>query len=199
MKTNTTKTTKKLTPAQVKAKIAAHKPSWTCIVRDDINKSYFPSLARGRDKFTPGKSLAGALDRLCDADPEFTKSPLETETDNEGYVHHKLVGKGCTCFMANVGRQLMQAVLKQDKKFLHDFRTTWLGYGKGRKNPDARQWRKIGAWLESHQLNVEACQTQGEIVRLVQLNFPSVNERYLRKKLSAYGLPLSSPSKIRKH
>jgi hypothetical protein len=92
-----TKPTRPLTPAQIQARLAAHKLSWVCLLQDKLDKLSFPSLTQGTDKFTEGKRVAGALSIMRHYDPK-VKIP------------------------ADMAARLEKAILERDTKFLNDFR-----------------------------------------------------------------------------
>jgi hypothetical protein len=188
VKTTSAKKPSRVTPAQAKARLEAHQPSWTGQLLVKLNRLSFPSLTQGAEKFTEGKQLAGCLSILRHNDPQLMESPIEAEKQKNGSVRHKLVGKGCTCIMAEVGRRLVRAILDRDTQFLNDFR-------KASKHQDPR--RDVYLWMLSNSTRVESCHTKGQILRLAKAKFPSrvMDERNFYTLLSEIGLPLCKPSK----
>jgi len=134
-----------------------------------LNRLSFPALTQGLDKLTEGKQLAGMLSIIRHRDPEFLKSPLKREKDEHGFVYHRLVGKQCTCVMAEVGRRLLRAVEEWDLKFMSDVRKT------SRKRQS--NLRDVYLFLLKHPAEVERCLrkdpgARAELWRLLINNFP---------------------------
>jgi len=185
------KRSKRLTPAQMQARLANRSPSWVVLLNTKLNRLSFPSVTQGAGKLTDGKRLAGMLRIMRHSDPGGTESPLVWNKTKLAWQHNG--SKNCDCFMAEVGRRLEKAILECDSKFMADFRKTMSCY------KAMSCWRDVYWWMLSHYAEIEACHAPFEIWRLVKEKFSlrDADRSNFLRTLRDVGLPVSKPFKKR--
>jgi len=190
-----TKPKRPLTPAQIEARLAAHKLSWVCLLQDKLDKLSFPSLTQGARHLTPGKKLADQMFLIRHLNPDFAPVCLTDAKMRQQLLRDfgaKNVGK--LNLLAELGLRLERALLERDTKFLSDYRKAYLDTKRS-----AYRWRDVYSWMLSHYWKVEACHTPAEIWRLVKTKFslPETDRSNFYRTLREVGLPVSKPCKKR--
>lgn len=168
-----------LTPAQVKARIATHKPRrGLSLLHDKLDLLTFPPLKQGADKLTEGKRLACILRMARHTDPGFPPANM-TDEKIDAWLMRAFVNKdtGRLSLLAGLGLRLERAVLdKSDPKPQSDFREAsrylptskmsdvyrFLLMGHHNKNRREKGYRKIEDL------------SRAELWRLVKKEFPTL-------------------------
>jgi hypothetical protein len=115
-----TKTKRTLTPAQVKARLAAYKPSWVVTLLSEYNKQRFPSLTQGADNLPEGKRLAGVLNLMRHYNPDF---PRAGEDAGKWAMKAQMQCEAALSIaFAKLGLCWEKPVSKRHKEIVRDFR-----------------------------------------------------------------------------